>query len=102
MLTELARSRVAVAAGCRAPSSPSSLHLPPHLPRLLPFNIDQAMRRYRSLKECCLLERQGGRKVDKSTVHEDVGGKDNPTQEDAVIVVSVFTLPSSSLVGIDV
>ena len=46
--------------------------------------------------------RQGGRKADESTVHEDVGGKDDPTQEDAVIVMSVVTLPSSSFVGIDV
>ena len=60
------------------------------------------MRRYRPIDKCRLLECQGGRKVDESTVHEDVGGKDNPTQEDAVIVMSVFTLPSSSLVGIDV
>jgi hypothetical protein len=60
------------------------------------------MRRYRPLEECRPLERQGGRKVDESTVHEDVGGKDDPTQEDAVIVVSVVALPSSSLVGIDV
>ena len=40
--------------------------------------------------------------MDESTVHEDVGGKDDPTKEDAIIVVSVVALPSSSLVGIDV
>jgi hypothetical protein len=31
-----------------------------------------------------------------------MGGKDDPTQEDAVIVVFAVTLPFSSLVGIDV
>jgi hypothetical protein len=40
--------------------------------------------------------------MDESTVHKDVGGKDDPTKEDAIIVVSVVALPSSSLVGIDV
>jgi hypothetical protein len=40
--------------------------------------------------------------VDESSVHEDVGEKDDPTQEDAIIAVSVVALPSSYLVGIDV
>ena len=60
------------------------------------------MRRYRPIDKCRLLECQGGRKVDESTVHEDVGGKDNPTQEDTVIVVSVFALPASSRIGSNV
>ena len=86
---------IADTVGRRILSSPSPLGLP--LPPLLPFGIDQTTRRYCPLEECCPLERQGGRKVDELIVHKDVGEKDDPTQEDAIIVVSVVTLPSSSL-----